>query len=277
MSRLTQALIPPSQRQTAEDLHDALDLSRGDVVRKRGAFFIMLVLSGVIAICGVIADSTATVIGAMIIAPLATPIQGMGFGIVTGHPRLVLRSFLWMVAGVAIVIVLGTLFSSIVIDPASLTTNSQITGRTSPQLLDMIAALATGFAGAFAMSRRDLSTVLPGVAISISLVPPLGVVGVCAGQGAFDLAFGALLLFALNALAIVIAASIVFTVAGYAREPSSMPAPRRRRAYLIVALLSLVVLVPLVLNSIVTLALASWNAQIRDASVAWISTKQGSH
>ncbi len=88
MSRLTQTLIPPTQRQPVEALNDALDLGYGDPLAKRTGFLIMLVLSAIIAISGVLADSTATVIGAMIIAPLGTPILGIALGIVTGHLSL---------------------------------------------------------------------------------------------------------------------------------------------------------------------------------------------
>ena len=143
----------------------------------------MLTLAGIIAIAGVLTDSTATVIGAMIIAPLGTPILGIALGMVTGHLSLVLRSIMWVLAGLAIVVVLGLLFSVVRGHTAEPRDNSQVVGRTSPSLMDLIAALATGFAGGFAMCRKDLSAVLPGVAIAISLVPPLGVVGVCAGQG----------------------------------------------------------------------------------------------
>lgn len=94
MPRLTQTLIPPSQRQPIEALNEALDLSYGDRLGKRTGFLIMLVLAATIAIAGVLADSTATVIGAMIIAPLGTPILGIALGIVTGHLSLVLRSIL---------------------------------------------------------------------------------------------------------------------------------------------------------------------------------------
>ncbi|PKQ33436.1 MAG: TIGR00341 family protein, partial [Actinobacteria bacterium HGW-Actinobacteria-11] len=223
MSRLTQTLIPPSQRLSAEALDDALNLGAGDALSKRTGFLIMLTLSGVIAIAGVLTDSTATVIGAMIIAPLGTPILGIAWGIVTGHPRRVLSSILWVLSGVVIVVALGLAFAVFVATPESLSTNSQVIGRTSPSLMDLMAALATGFAGGFAMCRKDLSAVMPGVAIAISLVPPLGVVGVCAGQGQWPEALGALVLFLSNVFALVIAGSIVFTVAGYARDPGSSP------------------------------------------------------
>lgn len=236
---------------------------------------IMLILAALIAICGVLADSTATVIGAMIIAPLATPILGIALGIVVGHLGLVLRSMAWVIGGLIVVVGLGTLFANVIPDPSSLASNSQIAGRTSPQLLDMVAALATGFAGAFAMCRRDLSSVLPGVAISISLVPPLGVAGVCAGEGEWGWALGAMLLFLSNVLALVIAGSIVFTAAGYAREPSSLPTAKRRRAYAVVAVLAALVVLPLAANTAVSIALARWALEIRTSAESWLSATPG--
>lgn len=270
MSSLTQTLIPRSQRLSAEALNDALDLSAGDTLSKRTGFLIMLTLSGVIAIAGVLTDSTATVIGAMIIAPLGTPILGIAWGIVTGHLRLVVSSILWVLSGVVIVIALGLVFAVFVATPESLSTNSQVIGRTSPSLMDLMAALATGFAGGFAMCRRDLSAVLPGVAIAISLVPPLGVVGVCAGQGQWPQALGALVLFLSNVFALVIAGSIVFTMAGYARDPGSSPTANRRRAYAIVATLALIIALPLDANSIASIAVARWSVDIQNVTADWL-------
>jgi uncharacterized hydrophobic protein (TIGR00271 family) len=275
MSRLTEALIPSSKRQTAVEVGDALDLDSGAAGSKRSGFLIMLTLAGVIAIAGVLTDSTATVIGAMIIAPLGTPILGIALGLVTGRLRLVLRSMGWVLLGVVIVVVLGLLFSVFVATPQSLATNSQVTGRTSPNLMDLVAALATGFAGGFAMCRKDLSAILPGVAIAISLVPPLGVVGVCVGQGAWDDAFGALFLFLSNVVALVIAGSIVFTMAGYARDPGSSPSANRRRAYTIVAVLAVLIAIPLAVNSIVTVALARWTVSIQQTTVSWLADESG--
>src|SRR4051794_39971879 len=147
MPRISQTLIPPAQRQSVEALNEALDLSHGDALAKRTGFLIMLTLAGTIAIAGVLSDSTATVIGAMIIAPLGTPILGIALGIVTGHLSLVIRSILWVLSGLVIVVVLGLVFSLFVATPESLETNSQVLGRTSPSLMDLVAALATGFAG----------------------------------------------------------------------------------------------------------------------------------
>jgi uncharacterized hydrophobic protein (TIGR00271 family) len=230
----------------------------------------MLTLSGVIAIAGVLTDSTATVIGAMIIAPLGTPILGIAWGIVTGHLRLVVTSILWVLSGVGIVVALGLALAVFVATPESLSTNSQVIGRTSPSLMDLMAALATGLAGGFAMCRKDLSAVLPGVAIAISLVPPLGVVGVCAGQGQWPEALGALVLFLSNVFALVIAGSIVFTMAGYARDPGSSPTANRRRAYAIVTTLALIIAIPLAANSIASVAVARWSVDIQNVTTDWI-------
>ncbi|KQO95818.1 TIGR00341 family protein [Leifsonia sp. Leaf264] len=275
MSRLVDALIPPSKRQPVEFLNDALDLDVGDSASKRSGFLIMLTLAGTIAIAGVLSDSTATVIGAMIIAPLGTPILGIGLGIVTGHLGLVIRSITWVVVGLVIVVVLGLAFAIFVATPESLAANSQVVGRTSPSLMDLIAALATGLAGGFAMCRKDLSAVLPGVAIAISLVPPLGVVGVCIGQGLWEDAVGALLLFLSNVVALVIAGSVVFTLAGYAREPGSSPSANRRRAYTVVTVLAAIITIPLALNSIASIATARWSVAIQEATQTWLETEEG--
>lgn len=275
LSGALKTLIPPTQRQTSAEVNEALDLGSGDRAGKRSGFLIMLTLAGVIAIAGVLTDSTATVIGAMIIAPLGTPILGIALGIVRGHLSLVVRSILWVLLGLVIVVALGLVFSLFVSTPQSLETNSQVEGRTSPSFMDLIAALATGFAGGFAMCRKDLSAILPGVAIAISLVPPLGVVGVCAGQGLWLDALGALWLFLSNVVALVIAGSIVFTLAGYARDPGSSRVANRRRAYIIVTLLAVVVAIPLAVNSVVSVALARWTVDIQQATSEWLSDDEG--
>ena len=270
MSRLTRTLIPVSQRQPAMALHDSLDLARGDKLGKRTGFLIMLVLSAIIAVSGVLQDSTATVIGAMIIAPLGTPILGIALGIVAGHRTLVLRSLGWVLVGLVVVVIIGILVAALLPNPVSITSNSQISGRTAPRLLDLFAALATGMAGAFAMCRKDLSAVLPGVAISISLVPPLGVVGVCVGQAAWTEASGAFFLFLSNVVAMVISGSIVFTLAGYVLDPSSSPSANRRHSYVVVAILTGIILVPLAGNTVYSALLVHWGSEITESAEQWL-------
>src|SRR5690606_35624052 len=165
---------------------------------QRSAFWVLLVLAAVIAGAGVVADSTATVIGAMIVAPLMTPILGAAFALVLADARRVTTSTLLLVGGAVAVVAIGYALGLLVPEPLVAETNSQIAGRVAPRLIDLVAALATGVVGAFALVRSDVSDSLPGVAIAISLVPPQAVVGLTLESGAPGQAAGALLLFATN-------------------------------------------------------------------------------
>ena len=176
---------------------------------KTSSFWILLALAGVIATAGVAADSTATVIGAMIVAPLMTPILGTAFSLVISETHYLARSLLALLGGALLVISIAFLFG--MVDPLGLLTesNSQVSARVHPRLIDLIAALATGMVGAFALVRSDISDTLPGVAIAISLVPPLAVVGLTLQGGKIDEALGALLLFGTNVAAIIFTATMV--------------------------------------------------------------------
>jgi uncharacterized hydrophobic protein (TIGR00271 family) len=272
---LTRALLPAQQRRTLAELSDDLDLTVGDAHAKRSAFWTMLSLSAVIASAGVLSDSTATVIGAMIIAPLATPIMGIALGIakIDGHTSRHALKFASL--GAILVIAVGVAFSLFLPSSYDLLANSQISGRTSPGLLDLIAAVATGFAGAVALARRDVAAVLPGVAIAISLVPPLAVVGICLGDGAIGLSIGAFTLFLSNLLALVLAGSLIFTTLGYTGRTESLREGSRRRAYLTISVLMVVVIVPLVSNTALTYFVNVWTNRVHTAADAWVSEVPG--
>ena len=260
-------LLPADQRRSLDELTDRLDLAVGATAAKRSAFWTMLVLSAVIAISGVAGDSTATVIGAMIVAPLSVPILGVGLGIVSGNTPLIGRSVLLVVSGVVVVVALGFVFAQVLPNPVDVLSNSQVVGRTSPKLMDLTAALATGLVAAVAITRRDVGDVLPGVAIAISLVPPLGVVGVGLGSGAPALAVGALVLFASNVLAMIITTTVVLALAGYGHTYHA----HRRRAYAVLAVALIVVAAPMTVNSLSSL----WSRQIADAAEHWLRETPG--
>ncbi len=264
-------VLPESQRRTLAELTEDLDLTSGDSPSKISAFWTMLTLSSVIAAAGVLSDSTATVIGAMIIAPLSTPIMGIALGIVKRERRHATR---FVLLGGLLVIAIGVVFSAALPGSYHLLANSQIASRTSPGLLDVVAAVATGFAGAVALARRDVAAVLPGVAIAISLVPPLAVVGVCLGQGAGWLALGALLLFLSNLLALVLAGTVVYAVLGYGVVITG-PDRARRRARVTVSVLFIVVVLPLVANTVATYLISVWTARVETTATAWISSVPG--
>jgi uncharacterized membrane protein len=125
---ITASILPDNQRRTLEQLTEDLDPESGDRRAKRSAFWTMLAVSAVIASAGVLSDSTATVIGAMIITPLSTPILGIGLGLAKREPSLTRRSFGYVVVGATVVIVIGVAFSFFLPGTFSLLGNSQITG-----------------------------------------------------------------------------------------------------------------------------------------------------
>jgi len=215
-------------------------------------FAVLLFLSTVIATYGVLGDSTAVVIGAMIIAPLMKPIMATAAGLVMGDRGRAGQAFLTVVLGVAGTVFTAWFLSSFVyVNIISFTTNSQIIGRISPNLTDLAVALAAGAAGAFATSRSDVADSLPGVAISISLVPPLCVVGAGLSEGEWQVAYGAMLLFVTNFLSILLTGGSLFALLGLSKASTTgMSSHARRRAFAIIAAGTLVVAIPL--------AMASW-------------------
>ena len=270
---LRQIVLPADQRRTLDELSEDLDLRSGKRRAKQSAFWTMLFLSGVIATAGVLADSTATVIGAMIIAPLSTPIMAIALGIVK---RERIRAGRFVVAGAVLVVLTGLAFTLVLPGDVDLETNSQITGRTSPGLLDLVAAVATGLAGAVGLSRRDVAAVLPGVAIAISLVPPLAVVGVCLGEGDLGSALGAGLLFVSNLVALVIAGTVLFAALGYAGADGLVPASGAGvAAYAKLAGLLLLVGTPLAANTAFVYGLHVYTGQIEHAARVWIAPVPG--
>ncbi|MFE1842158.1 DUF389 domain-containing protein [Streptomyces sp. NPDC059515] len=272
ISKVRARVLPAAQRRSLDELTHDLILSAGDTTSKRSAFWTMLTLAAVIAAGGVLTDSTATVIGAMIIAPLSTPIMGIALGSVqrrrTGSALVVLLACLWVIA-------IGMVMSVALPAHYDLLSNSQISSRTSPGLMDLIAALATGLAGAVALARRDVAAVLPGVAIAISLVPPLVVTGVCLGKLSGWLALGSLALFASNLLALVIAGIVVFASLGYAAEADKAAGRPAGRTSAAMTLLFVIVLVPLTANTAATLLINAWTGRAKDAAERWLAEEPG--
>ncbi|MEZ5093523.1 TIGR00341 family protein [Nocardioides sp.] len=272
LNAIRSRLLPEVQRRSLEELTHDLDLTEGDARSKFSAFWTMLTLSSLIAGAGVLADSTATVIGAMIIAPLSTPIMGSALGLVKRDGT---RAFRYVVIGALLVIGIGMLFAAFLPSSTDLLANSQISGRVSPGVFDLIAAISTGLAGAVALARKDVAAVLPGVAISISLVPPLVVVGICLGQGAVLLALGALMLFLSNLLALVLAGTFVFAFLGYATGDQGRARGSTRRVRLMLATLALAVATPLLISSAFSYYISQINVEASRTAEAWLSGTRG--
>lgn len=208
----------------------------------QSSFALMLFLSVGISSLGLSENSSATIIGAMIIAPLGQPIVALGGAIALGWK---IQSF--RMIGI---IVLGTLFSLVVayligLTLPDLTPNEQILIRTAPDLRDLGIALLAGAAGSYGYYRSEYSTVLAGVAIAVALVPPICACGLMLEQGHFILASGSILLFLTNLLGIAFSSILVFFLLGLKQK-------RNRKWFymgtVITVILGSSIILPLALN-----------------------------
>ncbi|MEM6500791.1 MAG: DUF389 domain-containing protein [Cyanobacteria bacterium P01_C01_bin.89] len=164
-------------------------------------------VSAIIATVGLLTDSTATIIGAMIVAPLMGPISSMAFALSLGNRQLLKHAFISLFIGVLITV---SLAYSIALLSELHSFNEEIVSRVQPTLLDLIVALAAGAAGAFAISKSSVADALPGVAIAVALAPPLCVVGIGIAMGSSLVFQGAGLLFLTNLAGILFSGTLVF-------------------------------------------------------------------
>jgi uncharacterized hydrophobic protein (TIGR00271 family) len=190
---------------------------------------------------------------------------------VTGDQRHLGRSFLLVLIGVAVAVGLSCFFGWATPGSLDLSANSQVQGRISPRMVDLVVALGSGAAGAFALSRRSVADALPGVAIAISLVPPLCVVGICLSQGDVASASGAMLLFATNLVAILVAGGGLLALMGYgAVARRGVQAEGRRKAAAVTGIALVAILVPLVVTSTRLAQDSLLEATARSETQAWL-------
>lgn len=176
-------------------------------------FAALMTMSVLIAVMGLLADSTAVVIGAMLVAPLMSPVLGAAAALVVGEPNQFFRQLVVLTAGT--IGAIGLAAATSLVFPGSMDPiPAEILARTSPNLLDLGIALAAGAAGAYAQIRRAAADALTGVAVAVALVPPLAVVGICLEIREFGLATGAFLLFLANVAGIIMSAAVTFLVCG---------------------------------------------------------------
>jgi uncharacterized hydrophobic protein (TIGR00271 family) len=244
--RLQSRFVPTITARDLVRMRSTLLFDGPNAHSKLSKFWVLLVLASCIAAAGVIGDSTATVIGAMIVAPLMTPIMGTVLSISTSDRANLIRSLLLVVGGAAAAIAVGYLMGLLAAIPVVADTSSQVAGRVQPRLIDLLAAIATGAAGAFAQCREDVSDTLPGVAIAISLVPPLTVVGLTLEGGQPGQSWGAMLLFLTNVAAILLTGIVVMALFGVHRHAAAeSPSLHRRTAVVVVVMFVVAIAVPL--------------------------------
>jgi len=251
-------------------LEDKLLFDRPPVRDRFVKFFVLLFLATVIAAGGLIGNSTAVIIGAMIVAPLMTPMMAASLAIITGDGRNIVQSVAIVAIGVVFVIVIAGLMALIM--PAGARVTPEILARTSPRLLDLAVALAAGAAGAFALGREDVSDALPGVAIAVSLVPPLSASGILLVAGEPGLAGGAFLLFFTNFVAIVAAGVILLALMGYASLARRLEGrAARRTASLVIVVAMVLIIVPLGFTSYRVLTNDLLQREASSALLTWLS------
>jgi uncharacterized hydrophobic protein (TIGR00271 family) len=226
-------------------------------------FFLLVLLSAVIATLGLLTNSAAVIIGAMLVAPLMSPIIGIGLASLTGDARLFSDSSVALARGALLAITMAALLTWANRFLPFITLQEipgEVLSRTHPSPIDLTVALAGGLAAAFALAMPSISAALPGVAIATALMPPLCTVGVGIAMTRWDMAGGALLLFLTNAVTIAFAAMLVFFALGFA--PKRVAGRRAPRALAISAVFTLILLVPLTILSARFFRDASENRQI---------------
>ena len=172
---------------------------------------VLTIVSTVIATGGLLSDSAAVVIGAMLIAPLMRPVMSAAAAITMGWSKRLQQAMLLITVMAAGVVVLSALLASL--SPEMLTMSGQTLARTRPTFFDLVIALASGVGGAYVMTRKE-SSAIPGVAMAVSLLPPLASCGILLEHGDYELALKAFILFFTNFLAMALAAAVTFVVTG---------------------------------------------------------------
>jgi uncharacterized hydrophobic protein (TIGR00271 family) len=200
------------------------------------SFQVLMVLSVLLALSGLYADSAPVIIGAMILAPLMAPVVSLAMGLARTDPHLIRNALRTMLIGVAWGLACAVLLAWAM--PLDVPTQ-EMRSRMSPNLLDLLVAVLSGIAGAYAHAKEGIARSLAGVAIAVALVPPLGVAGIGLGWGDWPMAWGAFLLLVTNLVGIAAAASATFLVLGFA------PFGRARKGLGVTLAIMLVISVPL--------------------------------
>lgn len=208
------------------------------------SYKVLMVLSTLLATVGLFANATPVIIGAMILAPLMSPIISLSMGVLRQNMDLLLTSSRTLLIGITLALLFGTLHTWMI--PLTMVT-PEIQARLSPNLLDLGVAIFSGIAAAYASARSEVAKSLAGVAIAVALVPPLAVASIGIGWWEWSIFWGAFLLFLTNLVGIILAAATTFLIMGFS------PFHLAKRGLLISTVFVMMVSIPLVLafNSLV--------------------------
>lgn len=220
----------------SEDRFRDLFLALRDDAKFSTTYLVLMVLSTLLATVGLYQNSTAVVIGAMLLAPLMSPIVSLSMGLLRGEENLIAPSAIKIAYGVVIALAAAALMT-LMFPHKPITAEMQ--GRLNPTLLDLGVAIVAGVAGAYTKAYKEILQSLAGVAIAVALVPPLAVAGIGIGRLDFYFFAHAFLLFLTNLVGITLAATFTFRVLGYSA------AVRRKWSVNLVVLALALIAVPL--------------------------------
>ncbi|MGJ9458704.1 TIGR00341 family protein [Oceanobacillus sp. CF4.6] len=174
------------------------------------SYILFIIFSAIVATVGIIKSSPAIVIGAMVIAPLIGPVTAISFASVLGDFKLIRQSIITSLVGIGIPIVIAAIFSFSFDPPVY---SDEFLSRTDIQIIDVIAALVSGAAGALSFVKRNTGA-LVGVMVSVALLPPAVVFGMILGTGNWAAALVPFILLMVNVYSILLSAVIVFWLSG---------------------------------------------------------------
>ncbi|MDF5722605.1 MAG: DUF389 domain-containing protein [Rhizonema sp. PD37] len=243
-----QAADPTQIQQVKADLLEESTLDR--------SYLILIVGSCAIATFGLLSNSAAVIIGAMIVAPLMLPIRGLAFGALRGNVNLYKKAIIAIVVGTLLAIVISCCLALLVHISIY---GSEVLARSKPTLLDLGIAVVAGGISGYAKVEPKISSSLAGTAIAVALMPPICVIGLGLAQANWSLSLGATLLFLTNLLGITLACMLIFLGAGYASVA------RAQKPLLVTLALTAILLIPLGVSFVRLLREAQLEISVREA------------
>lgn len=182
-------------------------------------FFMLIGLASIIATAGLLLDNTAIVIGAMVVAPLITPIFGFSLAVLIGKWRRMLTSLVMLVYGTVLTLVIAFLTAYIVhFLEGPLVLTDEIIARTTPHFLYVIVAFASGIAGAYTYTKKESVSAVAGIAITVAVLPPLSVAGIGLVLQNMIVVQASLLLYTFNLAGIAFGSIATFIALGFGKE-----------------------------------------------------------
>ena len=260
---LVQGKIPLFKKASDDDIKD-LFINLKDGAKLSYVFLTLMILSTLLATTGLFASSAPVIIGAMILAPLMTPIISLSMGVIRANEILIKHSIKTLFIGIFVALLVSSLFTLSI--PLQQIT-AEMESRLNPNILDLLVAVFSGIAGAYATSKEEVAKSLAGVAIAVALVPPLSVTGIGIGLGNIEVIYGSFLLFITNLVGITLSAALTFLILGFA------PIKRAKKGLFLTLIIMSIITIPLVFSFLHMVEKNNYLSQLKDFKTLVINNK----